>query len=271
MAFLTEEDRKYTTPEDICAHLGDEYGKFCGAIVPPIFQNTLFVQPTEANGMTEHGYAYSRVSNPTTDIAERKIAALEGAGISMGMRGETGAIDHVWFENGLLRCSVIGSGTARGICGSGLIDAVAAALDAGWLNERGKILTEDGLIHLTDTVSLTQEDIRQVQLAKGAIAAGIRLMAAHMGLTLEKIRTAYLAGAFGTHLNPRSACRMGLLPRELEEKIVPVGNAAGSGAMELACHPEAAARTRSIIDATESLELAALPEFPRCFAKSMRF
>ena len=52
MAFLTEADRKYTTPEDICAHLGDEYGKFCGAIVPPIFQNSLFVQPTEANGIT---------------------------------------------------------------------------------------------------------------------------------------------------------------------------------------------------------------------------
>lgn len=78
MAFLTEEDRKYTTPEDICAHLGDEYDKFCGAIVPPIFQNTLFVQPTEANGVSAHGYAYTRVSNPTTDVAERKIAALEG-------------------------------------------------------------------------------------------------------------------------------------------------------------------------------------------------
>ena len=79
MAFLTEADRKYTTPEDICAHLGDEYGKFCGAIVPPIFQNSLFVQPTEANGITGSDYVYSRVSNPTTDIAERKIAALEGA------------------------------------------------------------------------------------------------------------------------------------------------------------------------------------------------
>ncbi len=78
MAFLTEEDRKYTTPEDICAHLGDDYDKFCGAIVPPIFQNTLFVQPTEGNGVHASGYAYGRTANPTTDIAERKIAALEG-------------------------------------------------------------------------------------------------------------------------------------------------------------------------------------------------
>ena len=197
--------------------------------------------------------------------------ALEGAGISMGMRGETGAIDHVWLENNRLRCSVIGGGTALGICGSGLIDAVAAALDLGWLNSRGKILTEDALIHLTDTVALTQEDIRQVQLAKGAIAAGIRLMAAHMGLTLEEIRTVYLAGAFGAHLNPRSACRIGLLPRELEEKITAVGNAAGIGAVQLACLPDAAARAQAILDATEPLELASLPDFSRCFAKNMRF
>ena len=79
MAFLTEEDRKYRTPEDICAHLGDEYGKFSGAIVPPIFQNSLFVQPTQVNGVTQNEYGYTRVSNPTIDIAERKIAALEGA------------------------------------------------------------------------------------------------------------------------------------------------------------------------------------------------
>ena len=91
MAFLTEEDRKYTTPEDICAHVGDEYAKYMGAIVPPIFQNSLFVQPSEYNGVPNTGYAYTRSSNPTTDIAERKIAALEGADgalcFSSGMGG----------------------------------------------------------------------------------------------------------------------------------------------------------------------------------------
>ena len=78
MAFLTEKDRTYTTPEDICAHVGDEYAQFHGAIVPPIYQNSLFVQPTEVNGVTGSDYVYTRVANPTTDIAERKIAALEG-------------------------------------------------------------------------------------------------------------------------------------------------------------------------------------------------
>lgn len=79
MAFLTEKDKTFTTPEDICTHLGDDYDKYSGAVIPPIFQNTLFVQPTEVNGVTGTEYAYTRVSNPTVDAAERKIAALEGA------------------------------------------------------------------------------------------------------------------------------------------------------------------------------------------------
>jgi len=79
MALLTEKDRMYKTPEDICAHLGDEYEKFMGAIVPPIFQNSLFVQPTDVNGVEASGYTYTRAANPTIEIAEKKIAALEGA------------------------------------------------------------------------------------------------------------------------------------------------------------------------------------------------
>lgn len=104
MAFLTEQDKKYTTPEDICTHLGDEYGKFSGAIVPPIFQNSLFVNPTDVNGVQPHGYGYTRTSNPTTDIAEHKIAALEGADgalcFSSGMGAISSAIMHFVKPNG---------------------------------------------------------------------------------------------------------------------------------------------------------------------------
>lgn len=96
MALLTEEDKKYRTPEDICAHVGDEYAKYQGAIVPPIYQNSLFVQPTDSNGIAPGGYAYTRVSNPTIDIAERKIAALEFADgalcFSSGMGAMSSAI-----------------------------------------------------------------------------------------------------------------------------------------------------------------------------------
>ena len=197
--------------------------------------------------------------------------ALEGALIRFGMGGQTGAIDHVWLENGELKCSVIGGVAARGICGSGLIDAVAAALEQGILNNRGKILTEDGLIHLTDRIYLTQEDIRQVQLAKGAIAAGIQLMANHIGVPLSDIQRVFLAGAFGTYMNPKSACTMGLLPKELEGKITAVGNAALSGAILLTCDARVPERAQKIVETTEILELGTMPEFPRCFAKNMRF
>lgn len=136
--------------------------------------------------------------------------ALEGARIRFGMRGAPGAIDHVSLDNGMLTCSVIGGGEAAGICGSGLIDAVAMLLEAGLINKRGRIQGHDELdgeriIRLTEQVYLTQDDIREVQLAKGAIAAGIELMASHLGVTLEEIDRVLLAGAFGSFLTPENA------------------------------------------------------------------
>lgn len=202
--------------------------------------------------------------------------ALEGANIRFGMRAAEGAIDHVRLEDGRFVCSVIGGGEAVGVCGSGLIDAAAAALEAGLLNKRGKILGSEErerqrILPLTDNVYLTQEDIRQLQLAKGAVCAGIRLMAKQLSIDTEQIRRVLLAGAFGTYLDPRSACRIGLLPEELEGKIRPVGNAAGSGAKLLACNRELLSLTGSLADQIEFLELAGLPEFPRTFALAMNF
>lgn len=197
--------------------------------------------------------------------------ALEGGHIQFGMRAQPGAIDHVRIENGALCCHVIGSGEATGICGSGLIDAVAGALDLGLLNSRGKILSDSQTIPLTDTIFLTQEDIRQIQLAKGAIAAGIRLLAQRMGIIPEQIQRICLAGAFGTYLDPDAACRMGLLPRELSGRIEAVGNAALSGAQLLALDHITWERAQRMADRTEALDLSTAPDFPRSFAKSMRF
>ena len=197
--------------------------------------------------------------------------ALEGANIQFGMGGKAGAIDHVRLEDGQFRCSVIGGGEPKGICGSGVIDAVAAALDAGLLNERGRIQNEERRIYLTDRIYLTQEDIRQVQLAKGAIAAGIELMAAQLGITLQDIQKVSLAGAFGTFMDPVSACRIGLLPPVLETKITAVGNAAGSGAKLLACSGQALTLAQELVNKVEFIELASVPEFQRCFAQNMRF
>ena len=197
--------------------------------------------------------------------------ALEGANIQFGMRGQKGAIDHVRLENGQFSCSVLGGGEAVGICGSGVIDAVAAALDAGLINQRGRIQNDVHRIQLTDRICLTQEDVRQVQLAKGAIAAGIELMAKHLGVALQDIKRVYLAGAFGTFLNPASACRIGLLPPVLEQKITAVGNAAGSGAKMLACNAHVLRIAQTIATQAEFIELASVPSFGRCFAQNMRF
>jgi len=193
--------------------------------------------------------------------------ALEGAGISCGMQAGTGAIDHVYPDGS---CHVIGETKAAGICGSGLLDAVAAALERGILNERGRILREDRILPLTEDLFLTQEDIRQLQQAKGAIAAGIRLMTEKLSVSLGQIETVYLAGAFGTFLDPRSACRVGLIPPELERKICLIGNAAGSGAMQIACSRDIFARTDTIAASAEHLDLAALPGWAKQFAQSMR-
>ena len=197
--------------------------------------------------------------------------ALEGANIRFGMRAAPGAIDRVWLEDGEVKCSVIGGGEAAGVCGSGLVDAVAVGLELGLINKRGRILNEEHIFYLTDGVYLTQEDIRQVQLAKGAICAGITLMAEYMGITVSDIQKVQLAGAFGSFLNPESACRMGLLPEELLGRIEAVGNAAGSGAKMLALDNGLLPLTQELAERVVFLELASLPGFPKTFARAMNF
>ena len=193
--------------------------------------------------------------------------ALEGANIQFGMRAAAGAIDHVDAAG----IHVIGHGEAVGICGSGLVDAVAVMLEKGILNRRGRVLTENHNYSLTESVFLTQEDVRQVQLAKGAIAAGIELMAAYLGIRVEEIDRCLLAGAFGSYLNPDSACRIGLLPDALRGKITAAGNLALEGAKLLALDQRQLALTRELTERVEFLELATLPEFRRCFAGNMFF
>ena len=197
--------------------------------------------------------------------------AFEGANIRFGMRAAEGAIDHVWTEDGKILCSVIGGGAAEGICGSGLVDAVAVGLQLGLINKRGRILTDDHILPLTERIYLTQEDIRQMQLAKGAIYAGIALLANQLGVEIEEIQRVQLAGAFGSFLNPENACRIGLLPEVLLQKIEAVGNAALGGAKMLALDKALLPLAQKLTKKTESLELASLSLFPKTFAKAMLF
>lgn len=197
--------------------------------------------------------------------------ALEGANIQFGMRASDGAIDHVWLENGEMKYSVIGGGNPKGICGSGLIDAIAVGLKLGQINKRGRIQGGDRIFPLTQEIYLNQEDIRQVQLAKGAICAGITLLTKQLGVELRDIQKVQLAGAFGSFMNPENACRIGLLPEELLERIEVVGNAALSGAKMLALDGTLLPFSQKLTEKTEFLELASLPLFPKTFAKGMLF
>lgn len=193
--------------------------------------------------------------------------ALEGANISCGMRAASGAIDRVTVDG----YSVIGGGEAIGICGSGLIDTAALLLKKGMLNSRGRILIPEHTFPLTEQLSLTQEDIRQLQMAKGAICAGIHMMAEHLRIRISDIDRCLLAGAFGTYMDADNACRIGLLPSQLRGKIFSIGNGAGEGAKLLALDPGQLALSQTLVGKIEFLELANVPGFQRQFAQCMRF
>jgi uncharacterized 2Fe-2S/4Fe-4S cluster protein (DUF4445 family) len=154
--------------------------------------------------------------------------AFEGARISVGMRAATGAIAAVRVEKGALACDVLGRVQPRGICGSGLVDAVACALDLGWVSPTGRFFNRE-VLKLRPPVQLIQADIRELQLAKGAIAAGLRLLCRQLGATLDDLARVHLAGAFGNYINMASARRIGLLELPAE-KIQPAGNTALLGA-----------------------------------------
>ncbi|MBI4518681.1 MAG: DUF4445 domain-containing protein [Deltaproteobacteria bacterium] len=155
--------------------------------------------------------------------------AFEGGRIAMGMRATTGAISEVWSEHGGLRCRVIGDGAARGLCGSGVVDAVAAGLDLGLIEPSGRLADPAQPLVLAEPVSLTQSDIRQLQLAKAAVAAGITILRRRFGATASGSLPIYLAGAFGNYVNKRSARRIGLIPAA-QDQIEPAGNTALLGA-----------------------------------------
>ena len=196
--------------------------------------------------------------------------AFEGAKISCGMRGTEGAVDHVWQDNGKLRWSVIGGGEAKGLCGSGLLDLVACLLEIGIISETGRM--DCGTYRLEGTaVYLTQKDVRELQLAKAAIRAGIELMCSHRGIDPEKIGEVLLAGAFGTYLTPSSACKIGMIPPGLEEKIRPIGNAAGLGAAMCAVNRESFETAKELARETGFLELASKPDFQDLFVDCLHF
>ncbi len=212
--------------------------------------------------------------------------AFEGAQISAGMRAAAGAIERVWWRGDHLEARVIGGGEAVGICGSGIIDAVAALLEAGALDASGRLAEGHPLVttaphpgvpglqpaaHLAGRVVFTQRDIREVQLAKGAIATAIELLLRAAGLQPDDLEHIYLAGAFGQYISPEAALRIGLLPAVEQARIKFIGNAACAGA-EMGLLSLSECRAIDELSAqVEYGEVAAGAAFQDLFAEKMFF
>ena len=195
--------------------------------------------------------------------------AFEGAGISCGCASILGAIDKVDIVNGQLHCHTIGNHPAVGICGSGLLDAVAALLDTETLDETGYLADES--IDLASGVTLTQADIRAVQLAKAATFAGIMSLLSAAGCTAEDVSTLYIAGGFGSHLNLRSAVRIGLIPESLADRVQVIGNAALDGASMLLMDVTKQEKIASFREHTVHVRLDGNPHFAECYVEAMLF
>jgi len=194
--------------------------------------------------------------------------AFEGARIYMGMRAATGAVAAVDILDGRLSCRVLGNVPPRGICGSGLVDAVAGALNLGLVRPNGRFADGAASLMLCPPVKLSQTDVRELQLAKGAIAAGVRLLLRETQTATADITTVNLAGAFGNYINTTSAQRIGLLPFAAGQ-IHPAGNTALLGAkMALVLDP---AVFETLAGRISHVTLSELPDFQDTYVEEMVF
>jgi uncharacterized 2Fe-2S/4Fe-4S cluster protein (DUF4445 family) len=191
--------------------------------------------------------------------------AFEAGSIRMGMRASTGAISRVSLSNGELHATVIGDVEARGICGSGLVDAVAAGLISKTIRPSGRIADGTKIFPIKAPVVLYQADIRELQLAKAAIASGFRLLLKRLGATASSLKSIYLAGAFGNYVQAQSAIGIGLLEAPIE-RIHANGNTALHGAKILLLSTGEPALPR-----IEHISLAAVPGFQDEFASCIAF
>lgn len=223
--------------------------------------------------------------------------AFEGANIRNGVGGVTGAISTVKVvpEFGI---TTIGDAKPIGICGSGVVDSIAGMLSAGLIDETGRIVDEDEAEVLDENlkkrlveldgkiafqlvaaeegsgmpdIAITQKDIRELQNAKAAIAAGIRTLIKYAGISFDKIDKVYLAGGFGSFIDIGNAVKIGLIPKELQGRIKSIGNAAGSGAVEVLLSRDMMKVTEAIKSRIEHVELSASPEFVDEYVNCMLF
>ena len=222
--------------------------------------------------------------------------AFEGASISRGMIAAAGAIEGVSIENGGLRYDIIGNIKPRGVCGSGLVDLVAVLLHLGFINNAGlihpsrhkpgqelasRLRRRSGLYAFQvasaeesydgRAIYLTQKDVRELQLAKAAISAGIQILMDDMGVELRDIQHIYLAGALGNYVDPLSAMRIGLLPPVDPSMVSSLGNAATTGAFMALLSRHYWRLANELSDSIEHVELSYRTDYNSYFVERMDF
>jgi len=194
---------------------------------------------------------------------------FEGAGISCGCQSVPGAVESVALQNTSLSVKTIGNSTPVGICGSGIIDAVSCLLEKGTIDETGAM--EEDSVLLCENISITQEDIRNVQLAKAAVAAGILTLLEVTETSVDEISTFYLAGGFGKHINLDSAVRIGLFPAELKSKVKVLGNAALQGAAAMLTDERLKEKAASLTKTAKHVSLGGDATFHKLYIEEMYF
>ncbi len=213
--------------------------------------------------------------------------AFEGAGIACGMPGIDGAVSHVRYEKGFLY-DVIGNVSPKGMCGSGLLDLTAILLELEIIAPGGRLLPPElvrpelrrylerdedgnGIFCLTPGIKLTAADVRNLQLAKAAVAAGIQVLLKQKGMKSEQIDGVYLAGGFGNYLSPDSARKIGMFPPDFSGKIHSFGNSSLAGASALALDPKKWPQLSELTKKCKTIVLSGNPVFSDYFAEHMSF
>ncbi len=266
---FTPADLKWDLPEKTEIQFYPSIGSFVGSDILAGIAATKMAEHVNYSVLIDLGTNGEIVLGNRDKIICASTAAgpaFEGARISQGMRATTGAISSVNLENGELKTHVIGNVQAKGICGSGLIDIMAVLLNQEQIGMFGEINSGEDKMKLTKQVSITQQDIREFQLAKAAIAAGIRILLNLLKITCNEVGQVFIAGGFGNFLNIQNVIRTGLIECE-EEKIVKLGNTALIGAKMFLFEDEKF--IQKILSKTTHVNLEGDPNFQDIYIEKM--
>lgn len=203
--------------------------------------------------------------------------AFEGGNISCGMASIPGAINRVTIDGQILHIGTIRNETPRGICGTGVVELCAELLRSGAMDATG-LLADDYFTHgypiykdETSRILFTQKDVRELQLAKAAIRAGIEMLLTRYGISYSELDKVYLAGGFGFDLDLNKAVVIGLLPEELRHKVITIGNSSLAGALSYGRDPQFAERLRNIIQSAKEVHLSMEADFQDYYLKYIDF